>query len=690
MPPSLFRRKKKAEAVEAGPAADAPAGSSLAAYADVYSLERVSARDGPPSGSGGPSLRDRARQRLVSEVFGTLRAMPCGAVLLVDGVTMPVISSLFRVSELMEAGVHLVEHITMRGPDGNYLRRQQLTSLPALYFLTPSVESLGRLIDDFRNPKAPAYASAHLFFSSRVSDALVAKLKASPAMPRVRSFKEVHLEFSLREADLFAVSPSPGAPSALATLFRIDTDKPAKRARLHEVHKIGTSLATLFTTLGAAPIVRAATSAVAAAIACATQEKLDALDRAGALPAVEEAASGAPPPLLLVLDRAFDPLSPLLHEFTYQAMVHDLLPVAEGDRYRYTYVGNSGQSLSKEVLLNEADPLWLRYRHMHIADLTVELDADYKAFLRDNEASAGLASGNADLSEMAAGLRAMPKFQEAMGRWSLHISLVSELVSRYEAFGLEAAALLEQAMACGSSPDGKPCTSPLADLRSLLADDATARSPIDALRLLMVYVVTQEGIKPEVRRELFELAGIQPEDQVAILNLFHLNVNLTHGLKPPKPPQRKQPEPAVEPAASAAPVRESGYDVSRFTPPLRSLAQRALSGELSSDDFPYMRPHLAASAAATPTHEAAGLPSWATDAAAEPAGAAGGAGGGGRRLVVFVAGGVTYAEARELHELGREMGCDVMLGATALLTPQRYVMELKELKALESRVEQRA
>jgi len=51
---------------------------------------------------------------------------------------------------------------------------------------------------------------------------------------------------------------------------------------------------------------------------------------------------------------------------------------------------------------------------------------------------------------------------------------------------------------------------------------------------------------------------------------------------------------------------------------------------------------------------------------------------------------VTYAEARELHELGREMGCDVMLGATALLTPQRYVMELKELKALESRVEQRA
>jgi len=41
-----------------------------------------------------------------------------------------------------------------------------------------------------------------------------------------------------------------------------------------------------------------------------------------------------PRSVLFVVDRSMDPVAPFLHEFTYQAMVNDLLSVEDGTVYK--------------------------------------------------------------------------------------------------------------------------------------------------------------------------------------------------------------------------------------------------------------------------------------------------------------------------------------------------------------------
>ena len=172
----------------------------------------------------------------------------------------------------------------------------------------------------------------------------------------------------------------------------------------------------------------------------------------------------------------------------------------------------------------------------------------------------------------------------------------------------------------------------------------------------MMFVISQDGIQAEQRKELMELADISPEDQLAVLNLFYMGVTLLQGAAARK---RK-----VERKRGA-----EGYDVSRFVPPLKRLLEDTLSGALSPTDFPYTRPPQGGGGGGA----AAKRPDVRSLASELP----------GRRLIVFVCGGLSYSELRAMHEVAAETGRDIIIGTTAMLTPKRFLLGLKNLKQLD-------
>ena len=123
-----------------------------------------------------------------------------------------------------------------------------------------------------------------------------------------------------------------------------------------------------------------------------------------------------------MLDRTIDHISPFLHEFTYQAMIADLLEVEEipaGLKYEYKYTQEDGTTQDQEVTLVESDPVYTAIRHQHIANTTEKLIDDFNTFLNENKIStSGGPTTAGSLNDMKNMISNLPQYQEMKTRVS--------------------------------------------------------------------------------------------------------------------------------------------------------------------------------------------------------------------------------------------------------------------------------
>ncbi|CAN1333125.1 SNARE-interacting protein KEULE [Linum perenne] len=653
--------------------------------------------DSSSYGADYKNFKQITRERLLVEMLRSAKSGDSKStwkVLIMDKLTVKIMSYACKMADITQEGVSLVEDI--------YKRRQPLPSMDAIYFIQPTKENIIMFKSDMGGKK-PLYKKAFVFFSSPVSRDLVALVREGIMVSRIGALREMNLEYFAMDSQAFLTDHE----RALEELFGDDEDSRKGDAALSV---IATRIATVFASLREFPYLRyRAAKSLDVTTMTTTRDlittKLAARvwDRISHYKQKIDQFPQSETCDLLILDRSVDQIAPIIHEWTYDAICHDLLNM-EGNKYVHEVPGKSGgPPEKKEVLLEEHDPLWVELRHAHIADASERLHDKMTTFVAKNKAAQiqhGSRDGELSTRDLQKMVQALPQYSEQIDKLSLHVEIAGKVNRVIRDSGLRDLGQLEQDLVFGDAGTKEVIKYLTTNERQYLVQDASRENK---LRLLMILAsIYPEKFEGDKGLNLMKLAKLPEDDMTAVNNMrmfggttetkkSSASFSLKFDIKKKRAARKDRTD-----------QEETGWQLSRFYPMVEELVIKLNKGELSKDEYPCLNDpsvtfdgtspaSIMNTSSAPHSMRSRRTPTWAKPRHSDDGyssdsvlrHASSDFKKMGRRIFVFIVGGATRSELRACHKLTTKLQREVVLGSTSLDDPPQFITKLKLLTANE-------
>ncbi|TPX57222.1 hypothetical protein PhCBS80983_g03998 [Powellomyces hirtus] len=544
--------------------------------------------------------------KMITEVTGM-------KVLLMDAETTSIISMVMTQTQLLQREVYLIDRV-------DNTQREKMRHLKCICFVRPTGESVQALVEELRDPRLVLLYRDLADFSNTLKKSDIERLAEVDENEVVREIQEYYADFLSINPELFHLNVSaPSHPLFVENLSTWDT---------RTFSRVTEGILAMLLALKKKPLIRyEKSSALARKLA---SELSYQIQQEGPLFDFRRPDTA---PILLIMDRRNDPVTPLLLQWTYQAMVHELIGITNG-RVDLSGLPDVRPEMREVVLNPEQDSFYRKSMYLNMGDLGSNIKSYVDEYQTKHKSSAQVES----ITDMKKFVEDYPEFRKLSGNVTKHVTLVGELSRQVGRGHLMEVGELEQSLAVNDNHTQ--------DLKTLRAMVERTDIPEDArIRLTLLYALRYEKSPQNATPQLLDIlarSGVSDkkialvghvlqyagadqrlgEDLFSNNNVFSRTKNAFKGLQ----------------------GVENVY--TQHVPHLVETLQECIKGKLRDQLYPFI--------------EGASRD--------KP-----------QDIIVFMIGGATYAEAHEINKLNAQHpAVRIVLGGTSVHNSQSFLKEAAE------------